>query len=164
MENYIDFFKELQKNYDTGIDFEKAFKEGFFKIEENGNKKGELCRLVMTDKCVELDYESHKAFHEFNEKYKSAKDDKEKEKLHKELDKLIGNEDFFMASFFNREMKSMFFSLTCGKIKFKKLIDECLHEGFTEEHLIIKKAGKYTIGVSKPWWHEKKTKLDLKLE
>ena len=163
MENYIDFFKELQKNYHISINFEKAFKEGFFEVREKRDKKGELCRLVRTDKCIELSHESYKAFHEHNEKYKKAKDEKERKKLHKELDKLLDNDDFFMADFFD-ELPTMFFSMTCGKIKLKTLIDECLHKGFTEEHLIIKKAGKYAFAINKPWWYEKKVNTILEIK
>ena len=154
MEDYIDFLKELLKSYDTNVNFEKAFNEGLFEFQEISKEKGNLCRMVIKSKCWDIEYDDHKKFKEVNEKYRNAKDDKEKKKLDEEIDKLLSDELSFMSRFFIKT-PTIFFSLNCGTKKFKQTLDEYFHKGFTER-LVIKKAGKYAMAVDKPWWYEKK--------
>jgi L-rhamnose mutarotase len=161
MEKYSEFFKELNKYYNTQTNFVQAMKEGLLTISELTDKKGELCRLVKTEKCIDLSYEYHKKIRELERKYENAKDEKEKEKIFKEIEKLIYDNGIYLWAIFLDNLSSIHFSLICKtNKKLKEIITKEYTEKFVTEYLIFKKVGKYIMAINKPWWYEKKTIKD----
>jgi hypothetical protein len=155
MKDYSDFFKALKKHFHPYADFDVSFKEGLFEIQELGENEGELCRIVKTEKSVDINYQYHKKYKEVSDKHRHAKDEKERKKLLRELDKLLDDDLSFYADFFDT-VSSLHFSTVYNAKEFKEAINEKYEENFTEKHLLIRRAGKYTIAVNKPWWYGKK--------